>query len=92
MQQHDHTTQTTAAPPPPPRQHTREMTRGPDDWERSVSASAPSQFAGIDIDDLEWARQRGRRVTLFWTIGILTLTGLVAAGAWTLGSNLPGLI
>jgi serine/threonine-protein kinase len=91
-QQHDHTTQTTAAPPPPPRQHTREMTRGPDDWERSVSASAPSQFAGIDIDDLEWARQRGRRVTLFWTIGILTLTGLVAAGAWTLGSNLPGLI
>jgi serine/threonine-protein kinase len=103
----EHTTQTTAASPPPtpilptrdpqplpmpPRQHTREMTRGPDDWDGPENRSGPGQFAGIDIDDLEWARQRGRRVTLFWLIGILTLTALVAAGAWTLGSNLQGLI
>jgi serine/threonine-protein kinase len=101
----DHTTEATAAPAPPtpilptrdvapppaPRQHTREMTRGPGDWERSESGYAAGQFAGIDIDELEWARQRGRRVTMFWSVGILTLTALVAAGAWTLGSNLQGL-
>jgi serine/threonine-protein kinase len=107
IQSPEHTTQTTAASPPPtpilptrdpqplsmpPRQHTREMTRGPDDWDGPENRSGPGQFAGIDIDDLEWARQRGRRVTLFWLIGILTLTALVAAGAWTLGSNLQGLI
>ena len=89
----DHPTSVTAAaaatrPILPPRQHTREMTRGPEDWE---SSSAATQFAGIDIDELEWARQRGRRVALFWLAAILSLTGLVAAGAWTLGSNLQGL-
>ena len=81
----------TAATPEPPRQHTREMTRGPDDWQHSENCSAPRQFAGIDIDELKWARQRGRRVTLFWLIGVLALTALTAAGAWTLGSNLQGL-
>ncbi len=79
-------------PPPPPRQHTREMTRGPGDWRRSENRSPASHFAGIAIDELEWARQRSRRVVLFWLVGILTLTALVAAGAWTLGSNLQGLI
>jgi serine/threonine-protein kinase len=98
----DHTTVATAPPASPrpilpPRQHTREMTRGPDDWgpapqyEHAESRSEPSQFAGIDIDELEWARQRGRRIVLFWLVGILTLTALVAAGAWTLGSNVSGL-
>jgi serine/threonine-protein kinase len=106
IHQDDRTRQTTTAPPPPtpilptrdpapapvpPRQHTREMTRGPDDWERPENPSAPGQFAGIDIDELEWASQRGRRVTLFWLVGLLTLTALVAAGAWTLGSNVTGL-
>ncbi|HYO04693.1 MAG TPA: protein kinase [Mycobacterium sp.] len=93
IQQDDHTTQTTA-PPTPPRQHTREMTRGTDDWEpiRPESRSAPGQFAGIDIDELEWARQRSRRIVLFWLVAILTLTALVAAGAWTLGSHVQGLI
>lgn len=86
----DDTTET-AAPPQPPRQQTREMTRGPGDWQRP-NRSAPSQFAGIEIADLEWARQRGRRVLLFWLVSILTLAGLVAAGAWTLGSNLTGLL
>jgi serine/threonine protein kinase, bacterial len=103
--QDDRTTQATAPPRPPtpilptradrpvpPRQHTRAMTRGPGDWERPETRSAPSQFAGIDIDELEWARQRSRRLVLFWLVGILTLTALVAAGAWTLGSNLQGLI
>jgi len=90
VEQGDHTTAATA-PPPAPRQHTREMTRGPDDWERPQTPYRSGQFAGIDIDELEWARQRGRRVTLFWSVGILTLTALIAAGAWTLGNNLQGL-
>ena len=60
-----------ATPPPPthvapraPRQHTREMTRGPDDWqtdERRSRSWRPGQFAGIDIDELDWARQRAKR-------------------------------
>ena len=96
----DHVTESTGPPqpasqpsfaPPPPRQHTREMTRGPDDLQRPMR-SAPGQFAGLEIDDLEWARQRARRVALFWMVSILTLTGLVAAGAWTLGSNLQSLL
>lgn len=92
----DHTTAANApaAPQQPivaPRQHTREMTRGPEDWQRE-GRSAPGKFAGLEIDDLEWARQRSRRVVLFWTVAILTLTGLVAAGAWTLGTNLQGLM
>jgi serine/threonine protein kinase, bacterial len=52
----------------------------------------PTQFAGIDLDDFEWARQRARRTTLIWMLVLITLTGMVAAGAWTLGSNLPGLL
>jgi serine/threonine-protein kinase len=83
------------------RQHTREFTRGPDDWQRAEPAtdvvahqrrSAPSQFAGIELDEFEWARQRSKRAQLFWVIALLTLTGLIAAGAWTLGSNLTGLL
>jgi serine/threonine-protein kinase len=65
-----------------------ELTRGPDDW----NDSAPSQFAGVDMDDFEWARQRARRAQLFWVVAVLTLTGLVAIGAWTLGSHLSGLL
>lgn len=94
----EHTTQTTIPPPrpplpqlsppqAPPRQHTREMPR-----DRSENRSRSSQFAGIEIEDLEWARQRGRRATVFWLVGILTLTALIAAGAWTLGSNLSTLL
>ena len=80
-----------ATPPQPilaPRQHTREMTRGHEDWENSGAAT---QFAGVDIDELELARQRGRRAVLFWLVAIVTLTGLVAAGAWTAGNNVAGL-
>lgn len=85
----------------PPLQHTREFTRGPDDWQSAEPAtdvvahqprSAPSQFAGIELDEFEWARQRSRRAQLFWVVALLTLTGLIAAGAWTLGSNVAGLL
>ncbi|TFV60595.1 serine/threonine protein kinase [Mycobacterium sp. PS03-16] len=75
------------APGPPPRQHTRVFTRDADD-----RPPVARQFAGVDIDEFYWARQRSRRALLFWLIAVLTLTGLLAAGAWTLGSNLSTLI
>ena len=96
-----HRERTTEATAQPPRQHTREFTRGPDDWPADPPtdeighddyAQHPDRFAGIEIDEFEWARQRARRATLFWVIAVLTLAGLVAVGAWTLGSNLDGLI
>ncbi len=95
------TTDGAAPSPPPPRQHTREFTRGPDDWsppsraewqQPPQSRPGPGHFAGIELREFELARQRGRRTLLLWVLVILTLTGLVAAGAWMLGSNLPGLM
>jgi serine/threonine-protein kinase len=83
-------------PAPAPRQHTRQLTseeRQPytpdDEFEyRGVAG----QFAGIDLDEFYWARQRARRALLFWVVAVLTLAGLVAAAAWTVGSNLANLI
>ena len=50
------------------------------------------QFAGIELSEFAWARQRARRALALWVLAVLVLTGLVAAGAWALGSNLQGLI
>jgi serine/threonine-protein kinase len=74
-----------------PRQHTRELPR--DDWRPEESEHRPvtGHFAGIDLDDFYWARQRAKRALLFWVITLLTLTGLIAAGAWTLGGNVGNL-
>jgi len=89
-------TETTARPPTPPvlapRQHTRELTR--DDWQPDEPEYEPvsGQFAGIDLDEFHWARQRAKRALLFWVIAVLTLTGLIAAAAWTVGSNIATLI
>ncbi|TXI60651.1 protein kinase domain-containing protein [Mycolicibacterium mageritense] len=93
-----------AAPPPPPRQAPRQPTRelardpqrfapvaaAPDEYDEYQPVSG--QFAGIDMSEFYWARQRAKRVLLFWVIAVLTLTGLVAAAAWTLGSNISTLI
>jgi serine/threonine-protein kinase len=88
------TTDTTVKQPPvlTPRQHTRELTR--DDWQLQEPEYAPAsgQFAGIDIDEFYWARQRAKRALLFWVVAVLTLTGLIAAAAWTLGGNIGTLI
>ncbi|BBY47056.1 serine/threonine protein kinase [Mycolicibacterium arabiense] len=73
------------------RRPTRAFTRGPSSPDEVEYRRPAGLFAGIEIDELELARQRGKRVTTFWLIAILTLTGLIAAGAWTLGSNLPAL-
>jgi serine/threonine-protein kinase len=82
--------------PAPPRQHTRELTRGPDDWQsdepETEHQGLAGRFAGIDMNEFHWARQRARRVLFFWVIAVLVLTGSLAAAAWTIGSNLSGLI
>lgn len=82
--------------PAQPRQHTRELTRGPDDWQQgepqAENYGVARQFAGIDIDEFRWARQRAKRVLFFWVIAVLVLTGALAAAAWTVGSNLSGLL
>jgi serine/threonine-protein kinase len=89
---------------PPPRRHpTRELTRGPDDWQPAGQTDDETdnwyenngesrQFAGIQMSEFHFARQRAKRVLLFWVAAVLIVTGLVAAAAWTLGSNLSGLI
>jgi serine/threonine-protein kinase len=69
----------------PPRQHTRV-------FERDDAPRAAERFAGVDIGEFYWARQRARRALLFWVIAVVTLTGVLAAAAWTLGSNLPNLL
>lgn len=91
-------------PGPPPHNATRAFTRGPDDWDEpnepggtpdepdADEHSAPAQFAGIELAEFEWARQRGRRMALLWLLVVLIITGGVAAAAWTLGSNLTNLI
>lgn len=85
-----------AAPPAQlgPPQHTRKLTRGPEDWQPRPDEHRPVavRFAGIDIDEFHWAQQRARRALLIWVLVIVTLTGLVAAAAWTLGSHLDVLI
>lgn len=91
----------------PVRQATRQFTppplhRGPTrpDRDDPADVSQPSgeylwaaqQFAGIDIEDFAWARQRARRAMVFWVVAVLILTGLVAAAAWSVGSNVHTLI
>ena len=79
-----------------PPQHTRELTR--EDWQPVPKdddhdyQGVSGQFAGIDLDDFYWARQRAKRALLFWVVAVLTLTGLVAAAAWTVGSNISTLV
>jgi serine/threonine-protein kinase len=74
-----------------PRQHTRELTR---DSMPPVPEYQPvsGQFAGIELDEFDWARQRAKRALVFWVLAVLTLTALLAAGAWTLGNNIGGLL
>ena len=89
----------TAASKPPrrrpaaPRQHTRELTRpttGSRSEPEAESYGVTGQFAGIDMDEFYWARQRAKRALLFWVVAVLVLTGALAAAAWTIGSNLSG--
>ncbi|OJZ73379.1 serine/threonine protein kinase [Mycobacterium paraffinicum] len=96
------------APPPtaaPVRQPTRQLTRGPEDWSEPPRAPesddepddyeyqpVTGEFAGIPIGEFADARQRGRRLVLIWVALVLALAGMVATAAWTIGSNLNGLL
>ncbi len=70
----------------PTRQLTREWAAEPEYPE------TPGQFAGIEISEFIWARQHARRMVLIWIAVVLSVTGMVAAAAWTIGSNLTGLV
>ena len=78
------------SPAQPQRHPTRQMTR--DDWQPAQTPRTPHQFAGIDLAEFQWARQRSKRMAWFWVAAVLILTGAVAAAAWTIGSNISGLI
>lgn len=93
------TTVVTAAAPaagPAPRQPTREITRDQHAWAPIPAepeyAFGASQFAGIEMSEFYWARQRAKRVLAFWVIAVITFTGLVAAAAWTVGTNVGALL
>jgi serine/threonine protein kinase, bacterial len=87
---------------PPAHHPTRQLTRGPEDWPAGPEEGpAPAdreyhqvsgQFAGIDLVEFALERQHARRMVLIWVAVILSVTGMVAAAAWTIGSNLSGLV
>ncbi len=89
----------------PVRHPTRQLTRGPGDRSEPGPPMQPDsepddyeyepvtgEFAGIPISEFVWARQHGRRMVLIWVALVLAVTGLVATAAWTIGSNLNGLL
>jgi serine/threonine-protein kinase len=91
----------------PVRHPTRQLTRGPGDWPKSKPPPEPDsevdeddyeyepvsgEFAGIAMSEFALARQHARRMVLIWVALVLALTGLVATAAWTIGSNLSGLL
>lgn len=54
--------------------------------------STTGTFAGIELNEFYWARQRSRRALFFWVVAVITLAALAAAGAWTVGTNLSNLL
>jgi serine/threonine-protein kinase len=84
---------------------TRQLTRGPEDWPASRPqvpepaidddyeyGSVSEKFAGIAMGEFALARQQARRMVLVWVAVVLAITGMVATAAWTIGSNLTGLL
>jgi serine/threonine-protein kinase len=82
----------------PVHQPTRQLTRRPEDWQGEPDAASheyhviSGKFAGIEMSEFVWARQHAQRMVLVWVAVVLAVTGLVAAAAWTIGSNLSGLL
>ena len=79
---------------------TREFTRGewpatgpgsPDD-DDDEDRPLTGRFAGIELSEFYWARQRAKRVVFFWVVAVITLAAAAAAGAWALGTNLSTLL
>ena len=81
-----------APPAPPQRQPTRQMTRDAQCWDNTEKSRAPRRFAGIELSAFQDARQRAKWRVWFWVAAVLILTGLVAAAAWTLGTNIDALL
>jgi serine/threonine protein kinase, bacterial len=84
---------------PPVHHPTRQLTREPQDWPAGPDVRADreyqevsGQFAGIDMVEFALERQHARRMVLIWVAVVLSVTGMVAAAAWTIGSNLSGLL
>lgn len=85
------------ATPAPVRNPTRQLPRGdaprpdakPKEHEYQPVAG---EFAGIAMGEFVWARQHARRMVLVWVAVVLAFTGLVATVAFTIGSNLSGLL
>jgi serine/threonine-protein kinase len=80
----------TPAARPPVHRPTRQLIREPND--RAESHATAGQFAGIDLIEFAFERQRARRMMLIWIAIVLSITGMVAAAAWTVGSNIGGLL
>lgn len=80
-----------AAARPSVHRPTRQLIREPQD-RPAESHSAPEQFAGIDLTEFAFERERARRMTLIWIAIVLSVTGMAAAAAWTVGSNISGLL
>ncbi len=83
-----HTTEPQHQPAQRPRVHhpTRQLTREP------AHQEIPGKFAGIDLIEFALERQHARRMVLIWLAVVLSITGMAAAAAWTIGSNLSGLL
>ena len=100
-----HTTEPQQPPAqqPPAHHPTRQFTRRPKDWptadhgptdrkHQDEYQAVSGQFAGIDMLEFALARQHARRMVLIWVAIVLSVTGMVSAAAWTIGSNLSGLL
>jgi serine/threonine-protein kinase len=70
---------------------TRQLTRDPQ-GRPAESHDAARQFAGIDLIEFAFERDRARRMMLVWIAVVLSITGMAAAAAWTVGSNMAGLL
>jgi serine/threonine protein kinase, bacterial len=84
---------------PPAHHPTRQLMREREDRPAAPAAHADreyqevsGQFAGIDLVEFALERQHARRMVLIWVAVVLSVTGMVAAAAWTIGSNLSGLL
>lgn len=80
----------------PVRHPTRQLARDwPDEPEPAAeddNTAVSRRFAGIDMSEFIWERQHAQRMVMVWIAIVLAITGLVATVAWTIGSNLSGLL
>ena len=76
---------------PPVHRPTRQLTRDPQ-RRPAESQDTARRFAGIDLIEFAFERDRARRMMLVWIAVVLSITGMAAAAAWTVGSNVAGLL